>query len=675
MKKFIILFSLLFVPIALFAADVTPSRSLTTVRSVAPATTSREKLEETVRTVGRNARVSAAGINATAAARRAGVSLRPSTAEVGGRATIGATGLQTGSNINNTVRSVQSRAATSETIAAAKSRLEQTADLNASCQAQYNDCMDQFCAVIDANQKRCSCSANLSRYTRVEAAVKDANTQLNEVAQRIRYVGLSADEIRAIMTATEAEEALSGQSDNTESRNMLDAIERLIQSPTSTTTGVASNNIGLDMNLDFSGESTDLFNLDFLGTNSSSFSNLRGTELYSAAKNRCNSILTQCASAGATSNQITGNYDLAIDKDCIAYETGLAKMNDSLRNNVRTADQMLKKARLAVLENKNQYDARGCIAALNTCMVDDMVCGAGYEKCLDPTKRYIDENGNVVLGQNISDITAFMKNYNNASINVNFLNSAMSQPMTTESCKANGNDINTGTGSCIVRYLMEKIGTGNTPRDGGLCRAVLDKCQTYTYTSSSNKYEPFNDIVVNYVQRAMVNIQAAQRRIISDYASGCMVDIAACYNQQVSQVNAWSAAASTASVYNVMRGACRNIALTCAYAVFAGDNAQCPANGNAPDTCIDSISAMFYQSLLCPDNSTYQTTAGALGTQGTTGYVNERCKCDSGYVIWGKTCTRKCDMGTQRNSLTGVCDSCPMGTTSATNPTADATCS
>ena len=34
----------------------------------------------------------------------------------------------------------------------------------------------------------------------VEQAVKDANAQLNEVAQNIRYVGLSADEISAIMS-------------------------------------------------------------------------------------------------------------------------------------------------------------------------------------------------------------------------------------------------------------------------------------------------------------------------------------------------------------------------------------------------------------------------------------------------------------------------------------------
>jgi hypothetical protein len=636
--------------------------------------TARENLEATVRTVGRNSRTQAASLNSSAAVRRAGLTLRPTTAEVGGRATIGGTDIQTGSNFDK-ARTVHSRAAAApakETITEATERLQQTADLNKSCQTQYNDCMDQFCAVIDANQKRCSCSSNLSKYTKVESAVKDANSQLNEVAQRIRYIGLSADEIRAIMSATEAELVLDSTKDNTESRSMLEEIEKLIKDPTSASSYSGDSYSGLNMDLDFSStDSGDLFSLDFLSNNSSSFSNLRGTELYNAAKKRCNTVLNQCKSAGATAQQITGNYDLAIDKDCITYEQGLGKMNETLKTNVRSAQKMLQSARLAVLQDKNQYDAKGCISALNTCMTDDMVCGADYTKCLDPTKRYIDENGNVVLGQRIADIKDFMAEYNNASIDRAFLIASKNhQPVNPDTCKAGGNG-----GQCIVRYLLEKIGTGKTVTDGGLCRAVLDKCRRYTYGSSNDVYDAYNDVVVNYVQRAMVNIQAAQMKIISDYASSCMLDIASCYNQQVSQVNAWSSAASTDSVYNVMRGACRNVALTCAYAVFAGNdgaNGICGTNACDDDGHINAVSEMFYQSLLCPDNSTYTETSKSAAltaansandiTAINKSYVNERCKCDNNYTVYGKTCTRECTPGTVRNSLTGTCDSCPVGT-------------
>ena len=626
----------------------------------------RDNLEATVNTVGRNARVEAASINNNPAVRRAGLTLRPSTAEVGGRATIAGTTVQTGSNIDEEVRGVQSRSATTtpttESITEAKERLDLTADLNTSCQQQYNDCMDQFCSVIDSNQKRCSCSANLNNYTRVEEAVTDANNQLNEVAQRIRYVGLSADEIRAIMTETEAEEALSGAKDTSETRNMLDEIEALIRDPSSasSTSSYNSSAFGLDMDLDFSSDTADIFSLDFLNTGTTSMSNLRGKDLYNAAKSRCKTILNQCEAAGANVEQITANYDLAIDKDCISYEQGLTKMNETLVSNVRSANLMLQKARLAVLQNKNQYDAKGCISALDTCMRDEMVCGADYTKCLDPTKKYIDENGEVVLGQNITKITDFMMAYNNANITSDFLKNSYSMSINEDSCSVNvtGSDDTGNNGACVVSYLLKKIGTKQEVTDEGLCRAVLDKCQAYTYDDNGN-YQPYNDIVTNYIQRAMVNIKAQQQQIISDYASNCMLDIATCYNQQVTQVNAWSSSASINGIYNVMRGACRNVALTCAYAVFDKDTTSCPTDEpNGDDTCIDSISEMFYQSLLCPDNSTYAPAENV--TVGSNGYVNERCKCLSGYKVSGTQCVAiSCPENASVNS-SGVCE-CKAG--------------
>lgn len=631
----------------------------------------RENLEATVNTVGRNARVEAASINNNPAVKRAGLTLRPSTAEVGGRATIAGTNIQTGSNIDEQVRGVQSRAAavtpTTESIAEAKERLELTSDLNTSCQQQYNDCMDQFCNVIDSNQGRCSCSANLSNYTDVEEAVTDANNQLNDVAQRIRYVGLSADEIRAIMNETEAEEALSGAKDTSETRNMLDEIEALISDPTSVSSSSysGSTSFGLDMDLDFSSDIADIFSLDFLNTGTTSFSNLRGKNLYDAAKNRCKTVLTSCEAAGANIDQISANYDLAIDKDCIAYEQGLTKMNETLVSNVRSANLMLQKARLAVMQNKNQYDAKGCIAALDTCMTDEMVCGADYTKCLDPTKKYIDENGDVVLGQDITDITDFMERYNNAAIDSEFLKNSYGMAINPDKCIADAPDAGDvgNNGACVVSYLLKKIGTKQSVTDEGLCRAVLDKCQAYTYDDRGN-YLPYNDVVVNYIQRAMVNVQAEQRQIIADYASNCMLDVANCYNQQVTQVNAWSSSASVNSVYNVMRGACRNVALTCAYAVFDNDATSCPEQTNGDrtdaqnDTCINSISEMFYQSLLCPDNSTYQVTAG---TAGENGYVNEHCKCNSGYEQFGTQCLTECPDNSTRNTY-GSC-TCTSGYT------------
>lgn len=648
-------------------------------------TANRQTLSDVVNNVGRNARTEAASINSNPALRRAGITLRASTAEVGGRATIGNTGIQTGSNIDEQVRSVQSRASsifgttkqktvTAESLAEAKDILEKTSDLNNTCQQQYNECMDQFCAVVDTNQGRCSCSANLAKYTKVQEAVESANTELNDVAQRIRYVGLSADEISAIMSATEAELEMSKNKDTTETRSMLDDIADMIKDPTSSTVLSGSNAADalLNMEFDFASDSSDMFSLDMFSSSSNDISAKRGTALYNEAKKRCKTVLNRCKDAGGTEEQISGNYDLAIAKDCIAYEQGLDKLNTTLTNNVRSANLMLQKARLAVLQNKNQYDIKGCVGALETCMLDDMVCGDDYVKCLDPTKRYIDENGNVVLGKNIANITAFMTNYNNTNITTDFISGSTSDT----TCQ-------NGDGACIVGYLMKKIGTGATVKDGGLCRAVLDKCQDYTYvkTGKASNYVPYNEVVVNYIQRAMVNIKAAQSRIISNYASTCMSDVQECYNNQNTQITSWSTNASVDNIYKVLMGACYNVALTCGYAVFAYDadmgqtmleikrkyltdtgkltateatddskvydyslntQQQEALSGLQAQDLINGVSELFYQSLLCPDNSTFQSNGEPDTAQG---WVNSRCKCNNGYYVTGSSCVSSCPTG------------------------------
>ncbi len=656
-------------PKATESATRSASRSVALSRSQTSQDSARNNLDTAVHTVGRSERTESASINANPAVRRMGLTLRPSTAEVGGRAIL-ESGAQTGSNISSEINNLSPRIATikqtrneekldAASIAEAKEQMEQKAALNKSCQEQYNDCMDQFCSVIDANQKRCSCSTNLSKYVKVEEAVKEANTKLNEIAQNIRYVGLSADEITAIMSATEAEEAMTDTVDTTENRSLLAQIEKMIKDPkTTSSSSYAVDSYGLlDIDLDFSSDDlSDLFSLDFLSGSNSSFSNLRGGELYKAAKKRCETVIKQCREVGATSEQITGNYDLAIDKDCIAYEQGLTKMNETLVSNVRSATRMLQKARLAVLQNQNTYDAIGCISALETCMKDDMVCGEDYLKCLDPTKEFIDENGNVVLGTDINYIQRFMAGYNNATIDSSKLSSAYGTTISNANCSGeNAND-----GRCIMKYLLSKIGTKADATAEGLCRPVLDKCRAYTYDTRGN-YLPYNDIVVNYIQRAMVNIKAAQYQIVADYASTCLSDIATCYNNQVSQVTSWSATAAASSVQNIMRGACRNVALTCGYAVFSADADSCPSDNSAK--CIESISEIFYQSLLCPDNSEYDVNGtNVIDTNNTVnGWVNKKCKCKSDHTVFNGACLPVCENG-GIYSPTGICstDTCPV---------------
>lgn len=698
----------------------TNTKAQNTSRSLTNRKQTGASVSDAVNVVGRSARTEAASINNTPALRRAGITLRASTAEVGGRATIGNTDIQTGSNIDEQVRGIKSRASifgtkkkevTTESLIAAKELMEKTSDLNNTCQQQYNECMDQFCAVVDANQKRCSCSSNLAKYTKAQDAVEDANAELNDIAQQIRYVGLSADEIRAIMSATEAELQMSKTKDHTKNRSLLDDIADMIKDPTASMNLYTSSTDSLDlldMDFDFSSDTSDLFDLDLFNV-SNDVSTKRGAALYNEGRKRCKTVLSRCKDAGGTESQISGNYDLLIAKDCASYESGLEKLNEKLKNNVRSANLMLQKARLAVLQNKNEYDARECIGALETCMLDDMVCGEDYVKCVDPTKVYIDENGDVVLGRNIANIADLMSDYSNTKINTDFIKNAVSDDKCSKS-----------DGSCVVNYLMSKIGTGQTIKEGGLCRPVLDRCQMYTYQKSgkTSTYMPYNEVVVNYIQRAMVNIKAAQSKIIYNYASTCLEQVADCYNQQNTQIMSLSSTASVDNIYRVMKGTCYNVALTCGYAVLAYDvkagrdvnkavtdyyiqNGIMKNHGGGlgegeadwqmdrqptaeekkeidlvqKDVLINTISDMFYQSLLCPDHSEFQLKLKEDSLYSDL-YINDRCKCVDGYFVYGESCVSTCPDGTYLNGnaceeecsafiYNGECvDSCPDGTTS-----------
>ena len=262
--------------------------------------------------------------------------------------------------------------------------------------------MDNFCNVLDDNQGRCSCSANLKNYAKTEEALKQATEDLQDVAQKIQYIGLTSDEVETLFKQTEAELAMQQNSDNTQLKNDLDRIKNMIVDVKAGTTTTTDTGMSLDLSglLDFSFSSTgfDLASLFGGNNNTTSISNQRGAELYKTATARCKaSVLNSCTAQGVDASVVTNAYDLEIDKQCIAYERSLTDTNTQMTQTVRNAKSVLQKARLLVAQQKNAYDLRGCINALDSCMQDDFVCGSDYENCLDPTGKYI-VNGKIVVG-------------------------------------------------------------------------------------------------------------------------------------------------------------------------------------------------------------------------------------------------------------------------------------
>ena len=484
--------------------------------------------------------------------------------------------------IPSTTSAVSASSVVTETVEETAVSMDELAQITDFCKAQYMQCMDNYCNVLDDNQGRCSCSKNLKNYAKTEEALKAATEALQDVAQQIQYIGLTGDEVEILFTQTAAEDQMQSSSDNTQLKSDLDKIKNLIVdvktgSASSTETGMSFDLSGL---LDFSVDSTgfDLSSLFGGGqANTSSISNQRGEQLYKTATARCKAaVLSDCQSQGVDISIITNAYDLEIDKQCLAYERKLTDSNEEMGRTVRNAKSVLQRARLMVAQNKNVYqDMRSCVNALDSCMQDDFVCGTDYENCIDPSGKYI-VNGEVVVGSMPGQFidkdkpgapgfydTGLYATWKYDESNAwgddgsleDFITSTVTSALPTES------------GTDISRFLQNKIGYNDSSdgRNYGMCISELNKCQNLTY-NSDGKYNPANPVVKEYLRRTLIQIKNMQDNILASYAENCIPEVKACLTQNGFDFvdhTTETAPSKSSPTNNVAMNACRQQIITC----------------------------------------------------------------------------------------------------------------
>ena len=473
---------------------------------------------------------------------------------------------------------------TQEDITSTTTTLTALAELTDYCKAQYAACMDNYCNVLDDNEGRCSCSKNLKNYAKTEEALAQATSDFQEVVQKIKYIGLSSTQIEALFAETEAEISMKSNTDNSRLKNNLDAIKKKIvdvSSPNSTAYD-ATNGISLDVTGLLNADFTSGFDLNsFLGvstaSNTSNVSNQRGEQLFKTATNRCKTaVLNSCVAQGIDANVITNSYDLEIDKQCMAYERNLNEANNEMRNNVANATNILQQARLLLTQNKNSYDLRGCVAAIDSCMQDEYVCGDDYELCLDPTGKYL-ANGEIVKGgtpgvaggqvKQTSEYTAASGWTSNGMYNLyavwdydtnknawsvsNDENLGGYVDEALDNWKSVYNKSTTNTDNMAI-YLLQKIGyidTKDNEKVHGMCASVMKQCQDYTFDSqkTNKKYLPSNEVVRQYLNATLAKIKVRQDEILADYASSCRADVQSCLSTNgYDESNTSSTASKTA---------------------------------------------------------------------------------------------------------------------------------
>jgi hypothetical protein len=453
--------------------------------------------------------------------------------------------------------------------------MDELVELTDYCKAQYAACMDNYCNVLDSNQGRCVCSANLKNYAKVEAALKSATEELQEVAQKFQYIGLSSREVEQLFSETEAELKMKTKSDTTQLKTSLDKIKDMIVNVQS---GNASSSTGLSFDLsgllDFSIDSMGFDLSSFIGmSDTSNVSNQRGEELFKTATARCKAnVLNACTAQGVNASLVTNAYDLGIDKACIEYERNLNDSNDQMVATVRNAKTVLQRARLLVAKTKNEYDMRQCVNQLDSCMQDDFVCGSDYDGCLDPTGKYI-VDGKIVVGStpgsatgNAGEVYKTWDYQSGSGSSGSSLNAWTGGTLADYIDKTVVSGASHSTSVVMSKYLQNKIGYIDATSDekvNGMCVAVLKKCQDYSY--KQGKYNETNDVIKQYLNRVLVQIKARQDEILSDYAETCTTDVATCLNQNGypsakpgDTSSGWSSSKETVAV-----NACKSVITTC----------------------------------------------------------------------------------------------------------------
>ena len=560
---------------------------------------------------------------------------------------------------------------TEEDISTTTNNLTAISELTDYCKAQYASCMDNYCNVLDDNQGRCSCSKNIKNYAATETALAKATEEFQDVVQKIRYIGLTADQVTTLFKETEAELSMSKENDKSTIKSSLDKIRESVlidasspkASSYTTSSGISFDLSGL-LNMNLSAGSFDLNSLIGNSTNTSSVSNQRGEQLYKTASQRCKtSVLNSCVAQGIDANVITNSYDLEIDKQCIIYENSLNEANAEMRTNARNATNVLQQARLMLAQQKNSYDLRGCVAALDECMQDEYVCGDEYGLCLDSTGKYISDGKliagsmpGVAGGSNVNETpltSSGMSSWTSGGMYDLYATWNYSSDGNTYNAWGAGNDENLNNfieaivpnwannkkATDMATYLLNKIGTiDSKDKSTGMCASVLKQCQDYTYTNKT--YKTDNEVVRQYLASALTKIKLKQDSILSDYAENCKSDITSCLT-----TNGYDTDKSETSTINTQAiRACSSQIATCMS--VTGYKPSDPSK-------LTYTQMSSWTSAMLTDEDSLSGSAYYL--------VNGKYEiCDKGYSCDGTKRT-KCTGATYSNTFgSDTCSACPI---------------
>ena len=266
------------------------------------------------------------------------------------------------------------------------------------CREIYYECMDEFCANKDANLRRCACSARANEFENVKKNMSKFEDKMLDFNQRLLLVNLDAEDVNAINTATEGEDAFYATTDKTKSKKALDEIAKKLNTTFGDdSTGTSLAPISLSLNIDSAFDTVD----SFMGSDTTAKS---GTALYNAAIPICRETAMEVCTEDELSLAISG-YLMLMEQDCNTVQRAYQAQVDAARTKVFESGALLDMSRLDAYQTRNSDDILTCKRKMMEMLTNTTVCGANMEKCLDMTGKYIDPTtGTAFLTTNLADL-------------------------------------------------------------------------------------------------------------------------------------------------------------------------------------------------------------------------------------------------------------------------------
>ena len=485
----------------------------------------------------------------------------------------------------------------------------------AECREAYATCMDQLCANANDTYRRCFCSARYSEFRNTENTISEA---LNMLAQfennNLAVVGMTADEVSAMYTATAGEEAI--KRDTSAAAQMLEEIGDLLSgSGSSSSSSSSSSNMSLSLGIiDFTSDLGDVWgggssSSIFGGGGGADLSTLEGEELYNQASRQCMELVADSCQNDAVMTMARSAYSILITQDCNTYEKNINSQKEKLEQTIRTAEKYLREARLDEYRSHNSADVNECIGNVRSAILTNNACGPNYEKCLDYTGAYINQStGEPIYSPRLFELENLI---------------SLSGVSTTEL-------------------------TGDVLRDNASFDSFLDSRRMFAETALDSCRDIAEEVWTEFKRQAIIEIAQAQDEKLEEVRMSCVSTMAECYNTQSGQLQNFDTSTSQYSgAVSAMaaREMCEEKVLACATLYGNTDGCEFDGNGHiktADGTTGDAAAARCGLTALLNFVDTVDTARITEGcAEAVNNYVADLCTPTSGEYGYPWNCRNK----------------------------------